>query len=453
MKNESLYALSPIDSRYAKSTNELRPFFSEFALIKHRLWVEINWLIAMIKLSKKSNILTKSQEFFLAEIFTKFSLQDAKRIKAIEQKINHDLKAVEYFLREKIAQNKQLEKYTSLIHFGCTSDDINNLAYALMVKNSRQEVLLPNLNNLVKTLTTMAKKHANQPMLSRTHGQPATPTTLGKEIANFSFRLNCQIEKLAQLKIMGKINGAVGNFNAHTLAFPELDWPAISQRFVNTLGLTCNPCTTQIEPHDYLAELANTLALINTILIGFCRDLWGYIALNYFKQKIAATTVGSSTMPHKVNPIDFENAEGNLGFANAMLNHFACKLPISRWQRDLSDSTVLRNIGLALAHSILAYKSIEKGLNKITVNAEIINLDLDKHWEVLGEAVQTIMRQTGETHAYEIIKTLTHGLALNQKSYSLLVKQLNLSPDLEKKLLKLTPAKYLGSAAKIAKKI
>lgn len=453
MKSHTLLSLSPLDGRYNDQLTDLQLICSEYALIKNRLLIEIKWLNTILQLTGQK--LAAAQEKFLLQIVTNFSPTDAARIKKIEQKTQHDVKAIEYYIQEQLHKNKKSNLLFILpfIHFGCTSEDINNLAYALMLKNVRSSILLPKLSTLIQTLVGLAERNANIPMLARTHGQPASPTTIGKELINFAYRLGEQAAKLAALEIKGKMNGATGNFNAHYAAYPSIDWLHVSKQFVEELGLTWNPVTTQIEPHDYLAEIANTLALTNTILIGFCRDIWGYIALDYFSQHFAQAAIGSSTMPHKVNPIDFENAEGNLGLANALLQHFASKLPISRWQRDLSDSTVLRNFAVAFGHSVLSYKSVAKGVAKLKINEIKINEDLTNHWEILGEAIQTVLRATGAHDAYEKVKALTRGKNLSANAYSQLVKQLKLPPKTTAQLLALTPSTYIGAAAKITRSI
>lgn len=456
MELNTLCAISPLDGRYADKLKVLQPIFSEFGLIKYRLCVEINWLRALAGNSKITEIdsLSHKADSFLETIITDFSLEDAAQIKTIEQTTNHDVKAVEYFLKEKLKKFPELQHYVEFIHFACTSEDINNLAYALMLKKGINDVILPSWQKIIQTLKLMAHAHAPTPMLSRTHGQPASPTTLGKEIANVIARLERQEKQLGQFHMLGKINGAVGNYNAHQVAYPTIDWLTFSQEFVEAMGLEWNPYTTQIEPHDYIAELMNNLARFNTILIDFTRDVWGYISLNYFHQRATETEVGSSTMPHKINPIDFENAEGNLGFANAIAQHFANKLPLSRWQRDLTDSTVLRNIGVGFAHSYLAYQSFLKGLSKLVVNEAQLAKDLKDSWEILAEPIQTIMRRYGIEKPYEKLKTLTRGKQqIDQNTLRAFIESLNLPADIKEELFKLTPESYIGLASDLAKKI
>ena len=451
----SLTAISPIDGRYAGKTAELRPIFSEYGMMRYRVLVEIQWLKMLAQSTKIPEVpaLSKDAKKTLDAIVEKFSERDALRIKVIEETINHDVKAVEYFLKEKIKRNKELAAVSEFFHFACTSEDINNLCHALMLRESRTSILLPNLDKIIQALTRLAHNHANIAMLSRTHGQTATPTTLGKEMAVFAHRLRRQLLQLIQVEILGKCNGAVGNYNAHLAAYPGVDWPKISKLFVQNLGLTWNPYTTQIESHDYMAEYFHVLTRINTILIDFSRDIWGYISLGYFRQKTIKGEVGSSTMPHKVNPIDFENAEGNLGIANALLTHLAEKLPISRWQRDLTDSTSIRNMGAAIAHSLLAYKSCLKGIDKLEADKAMIHQDLDYAWEVLAEPIQTVMRRYRIKQPYEKLKALTRGQTIDQHMLHSFIKQLAIPAREKKRLLALTPASYIGNAAEQAKKI
>lgn len=445
----ALLSINPIDGRYHYLTKELQPICSEFALLKLRLLVESSWLITLAKLTGKP----KPQALnFLHNLNKNFSLTDAAEIKSIEQKINHDSKAVEYFLRSKIAAYKEWHKYSELIHLGCTSDDISNIAYALMIKELRDHHLLPTMKKIIKQLQIMATQYAEVAMLARTHGQIATPTTMGKELANFVVRLKKQYQQCANIKISAKFNGTVGNFNAHIAAFPNFNWLKISRNFVQQFGLTWNLHTTQIEPHDYLVELSDALKRFNHILIGLNRDIWGYIALGYFKQKMVTAEVGSSVMPHKINPIDFENAEGNLGLANALFQHFSDKLLISRWQRDLSDSTVLRNIGSSFAYSLIAYKSLLKGLTKLAINHDKINQELNQHWEVLAEAIQTTMRRFKINNSYEKLKAVTRGHKVSRKTLHHFIHQLAIPKSAKQKLLKLTPANYLGLAKILTKK-
>jgi adenylosuccinate lyase len=452
---DALMAISPLDGRYANKLNALRPIFSEYGLIYYRLVVEIRWLELLTESAQLPNMtrLSPHAKQSLENIIENFNLQDAERIKEIERTTNHDVKAVEYFIKERIADNVELVSITELIHFGCTSEDINNLAYGLMLSAARQDCLLPALEDILVPLRKLAHQHAHLPMLARTHGQPATPTTVGKEIANVVIRIERQIDQLQQTFLMGKLNGASGNYNAFAIAYPEIDWEALSQTFVTKLGLNWNPYTTQIEPHDFIAELFSVLIRINTVLIDFNRDIWSYIAINYFTQKSVAHEVGSSTMPHKVNPIDFENAEGNLGIANALFEHMINKLPISRWQRDLSDSTVLRNMGVAIGHSLLAYHSMVKGIDKIAPNESVLLADLNQHWEVLAEAVQTVMRRYDLPEPYEKLKAFTRGKPITKENLHAFIKDLDLPEPVKKELLALTPANYLGYAEKLAKRI
>jgi adenylosuccinate lyase len=456
MSLTTLNALSPLDGRYQSKLDALRPYFSEYALIKHRAWVEIEWLKALAGAPELAEIAPFSAETILEldAAITNFSEVDASQVKAIEARTNHDVKALEYWLKEKFDSNPEVKKASEFIHFACTSEDINNLSHGLMLKTARDSVMLPFLNNLIARLTELAEQLANQPMLSRTHGQTASPTTMGKELANVVYRLQRQQKQLANNEILGKINGAVGNFNAHLSAYPDFDWESFAERFVTSLGLTYNPMTIQIEPHDYMAELYDTLARINTILIDINRDIWGYISVGYFKQKVKAGEIGSSTMPHKVNPIDFENSEGNLGLANAVLRHMAEKLPISRWQRDLTDSTVLRNMGVAFGYTLLGYDSCLRGLNKLEVNPARLDEDLNNSWEVLAEPIQTVMRRYGIENPYEQLKELTRGKGgINQTSLHAFISDLAIPSDAKQALLALTPASYTGKAAELVKTI
>lgn len=451
----TLTALSPIDGRYAGKVDALRPIFSEYGLIRYRVLVEIRWLQALAEAPEIEEVpaLTESANHRLEQIIDQFSESDAQRIKEIERTTNHDVKAVEYFLKECIVDNDELMKVSEFIHFACTSEDINNLSYALMLKEGRDVILLPEMNELIATLQTLVLEYAECAMLSRTHGQAATPTTMGKELANFVARLERQRRQLHSVELLGKINGAVGNYNAHRVAYPEIDWSAFARRFVEFLGLSWNPYTIQIEPHDYVAELLHALSRFNTILIDLDRDLWGYIALGYFTQKTVAGEVGSSTMPHKVNPIDFENSEGNLGLANAIFNHLSEKLPISRWQRDLTDSTALRNIGVGIAHASIAIQSSLKGLSKLQINAERLDADLDANWEVLAEPIQTVMRRYGIEKPYERLKTLTRGNRIEPGTLHAFIKNLDIPDDAKRRLLSLTPRDYIGYAAILARRI
>ncbi len=455
MTDSSLTSISPIDGRYANKTKALQPIFSEFGLIRYRVLIEIRWLEFLADHPHIAEVppLTKESKTVLNQLTEKFSLEDAQRVKEIERTTNHDVKAVEYFIKEKIATYPELLAISEFIHFACTSEDINNLAHALMLQEGRNQIILPKMAAILTTLKVLVEQYADIPMLSRTHGQPASPTTLGKEIANVIYRLQRQQKQVAQVKIMGKFNGAVGNYNAHFAAYPKLNWGHIAEAFISQLGLERNPYTTQIEPHDYIAELFDAIARFNTILIDFSRDTWAYISLGYFKQKTIAGEIGSSTMPHKINPIDFENAEGNLGIANAIFNHLATKLPISRWQRDLSDSTVLRNLGVGLAHSIIAYDSCLKGISKLEVNRPMIEADLNQKWEILAEPIQTVMRRYGVEQAYEKLKELTRGRGIDQERLQAFIRELPI-PDTEKtRLLNLTPATYIGNAVKQAKSL
>ena len=455
MNLSSLTALSPVDGRYGSKTQALRPYFSEYGLIRHRILVEIRWLQALAANAQVVEVPSFSAEAnsLLESIINDFSESDASRIKEIEHTTNHDVKAVEYFLKEKVADNAEIHRVNEFIHFACTSEDINNLAYGLMLKGGRDEVLIPQLEQLNQTITSLAHQYADDPLLSRTHGQPASPSTVGKEIANVAERLNRQIRQIQSVEIFGKINGAVGNYNAHYCAYPEIDWPAFAKNFVESLGLQWNAYTTQIEPHDYIAELFDANCRYNTVLIDFCRDIWSYISLGHFKQKVIAGEVGSSTMPHKVNPIDFENAEGNLGIANALMTHLSQKLPISRLQRDLTDSTVLRALGVGIGHGMIAYQSALKGINKLELNNESIAAELDSNWEVLGEAVQTVMRRHGIEKPYEKLKALTRGRRINADDMVEFIATLELPDEVKQQLLNLTPANYIGNAADQAKKI
>ena len=451
----NLTALSPLDGRYADKVAALRPIFSEYGLIRARITVEIRWLQAISRQPRIAEVpaLSEAADAALEDIAAGFSPADGERVKAIEATTNHDVKAVEYFLKEKVGGNKELADVSEFIHFACTSEDINNLAYALMLKQARDTVLLPVIDRVIDTIASMARDMAAVPMLARTHGQPASPTTMGKEWANTAYRLRRQRQQIAAVAIMGKINGAVGNYNAHVTAYPDVEWPNVAKAFVEGLGLEWNPYTTQIEPHDYIAELNDAVARLDTVLIDFCRDIWGYVSLGYFKQKLVAGEVGSSTMPHKVNPIDFENAEGNLGLANAVLRHLAEKLPVSRWQRDLSDSTVLRNLGIGFGHVLLALESMQKGMGKLELNASRLAEDLDGSWEILGEAVQTVMRRYGLENPYEQIKALTRGKGITPEALRAFVEGLNIPEDAKMRLLALTPARYTGNAEQQARDI
>jgi adenylosuccinate lyase len=455
MSSHALTALSPLDGRYASKVEALRPIFSEFGLMHRRVHVEIEWLLALAADKGIVELPAFSAEQIgkLKGIAADFNVDDGARIKTIEATTNHDVKAVEYFIKERIGNDASLAQAKEFVHFACTSEDINNLSYALMLRDAREQVLLPMIDGIIAKLRELAHDNSALPMLSRTHGQTASPSTLGKELANVVARLERQRKQLVALEVPGKINGAVGNYNAHAITYPELDWRGFSQRFVESLGLDYNPYTTQIEPHDGVAEYCDVIRRANIILIDLARDIWGYISLGYFKQSLKAGEVGSSTMPHKVNPIDFENAEGNFGLANALLGHFAEKLPISRWQRDLTDSTVLRALGTAFGHTLVALESLKKGLGKLTVNADRLAADLDASWEVLAEAVQTVMRRYGLPEPYEQLKALTRGQGITRDSMRGFITGLDLPADAKQRLLDLTPGGYIGLAEPLAKDI
>ena len=455
MDLSSLTAISPIDGRYAGKTEALRPIFSELGLIHHRVVVEVRWLesLAANPLIAEVPPLSDDASNVLRQLKDDFGEAEGARVREIERTTNHDVKAVEYFIKERIEQNAELAAISEFVHFACTSEDINNLAYGLMLKRGREEVLLPTMDELLESLRDLAEARAEVPMLSRTHGQPASPTTLGKEIANVVARLERQRAQIEGTPILGKINGAVGNYNAHLVAYPEVDWVAHARSFVESLGLEWNPFTTQIEPHDYIAELFDAVARFNTVLIDFDRDVWSYISIGAFKQKPVAGEVGSSTMPHKVNPIDFENSEGNLGVANALFQHLGAKLPISRWQRDLTDSTVLRNLGVGLAHSLVAYQATLKGLGKLEPDVAAMAADLDQNQAVLAEAIQTVMRRYGIPEPYEKLKALTRGQAIDAESLARFVDGLDLPDEVKARLRTLTPADYVGNAAAQAHKL
>ena len=451
--SDALTALSPLDGRYAGKVDALRPIFSEYGLIKARVRVEVEWLLALAGEPGIPELppFSATAAARLRALAEGFSVEDAARVKAIEATTNHDVKAVEYFIKEQLKDDAELGPALEFVHFACTSEDINNLSYALMLSQARQDVLLPKLDALIQKLRAMAHEHAALPMLSRTHGQTASPTTVGKELANVVARLQRQGEVLAGLPMPGKINGAVGNYNAHVAAYPDVDWPAFSRRFVESLDLDWQPYTTQIEPHDGVAELCDAAKRIDTIAIDLCRDIWGYISQGYFKQAVKAGEVGSSTMPHKVNPIDFENAEGNFGIASALFEHFAIKLPISRWQRDLTDSTVLRALGTAFGHMLIGFDALQRGLNKLSVNPERLAADLDASWEVLAEAVQTVMRRHGLPNPYEQLKALTRGHGITAESMRAFVESLDLPAADKARLLAMTPASYTGLAERLAR--
>ncbi len=452
MKVSSLRALSPVDGRYAEKVDKLRDIFSEAGLIRSRVLIEIRWLQLLADDPAITHFepLSSVMKGALNEIVDDFSMEDAEYVKTIESTTNHDLKAVEYFIRERIGDGPETAKVKDFLHFACTSEDINNLAYAMMLRSARDQVILPAMRGLHVKLRQLAVSLAGIPMLSRTHGQAASPTTLGKEMANFTARLEQAEVSFRQLAIRGKFNGAVGNFNAHLTAYPNVDWRALSQRFVESLGIVCNPYTTQIEPHDWMAEYAHALQRYNSVLLDLCRDLWGYISLGYLRQSVSQDEVGSSTMPHKVNPIDFENAEGNIGIANALLAHFAEKLPVSRFQRDLSDSTVLRNFGVAIAHVLLSVESAHTGLGKLEPDRQRIQADIAEAWEVLAEAIQTVMRCHGISEPYEKLKALTRGRAVNQDSLHEFISGLDIPDEEKARLLALTPQAYIGLAEKLA---
>ncbi|EMX2273335.1 adenylosuccinate lyase [Yersinia enterocolitica] len=448
MELSSLTAVSPIDGRYGDKVSALRPIFSEFGLLKFRVQVEVRWLqkLAACAEIKEVPAFDANANAYLDKIVQEFNEQDAQRIKTIECTTNHDVKAVEYFLKEKVASVPALHAVSEFIHFACTSEDINNLSHALMLQTARQDVILPEWRKIIDSIKALAHQYRDLPLLSRTHGQPATPSTIGKELANVAYRMERQFRQLSQVEILGKINGAVGNYNAHIVAYPEVDWHQFSESFVTSLGINWNPYTTQIEPHDYIAELFDCVARFNTILIDFDRDIWGYIALNHFKQKTIAGEIGSSTMPHKVNPIDFENSEGNLGLSNAVLGHLASKLPVSRWQRDLTDSTVLRNLGVGLGYALIAYQATMKGISKLEVNEAHLLEELDHNWEVLAEPIQTVMRRYGIEKPYEKLKELTRGKRVDAAGMQAFIDSLAL-PEAEKNRLKaMTPANYIGRA-------
>jgi adenylosuccinate lyase len=455
MELSSLTAISPIDGRYASKTADYRLIFSEYGLIRHRVLVEIRWLQALARHPGITEVppLSEHATKVLEHIVEHFSEEDARRVKNIERSTNHDVKAVEYFLKERIAGNAELEGISEFIHFACTSEDINNLSHALMLREGRGQTLLPQMDAVIEAIRYLAHEHAARPMLSRTHGQPASPTTLGKEMANVVARLRIQREALARVALLGKVNGAVGNYNAHISSYPEVDWPGFARDFVESLGLVWNPYTTQIEPHDYMAELFDAMSRFNTILIDFCRDVWSYISLGYFKQKTLAGEVGSSTMPHKVNPIDFENAEGNLGLANALLGHLGQKLPISRWQRDLTDSTVLRNMGVGFAYMSIALESVKRGIGKLEADDARMAADLEANWEVLAEPIQTIMRRYGVDKPYERLKDLTRGQRVDQAGFARFIDGLELPDAVKQQLKAMTPASYIGNAIQQAKAI
>ncbi|EMD1175863.1 adenylosuccinate lyase [Vibrio harveyi] len=456
MELSALTAVSPVDGRYGSKTIALREIFSEYGLLKYRTIVEIRWLQKLAATAEIAEVPAFSAEAnqFLDDLAANFSEEDARRIKEIERTTNHDVKAVEYFLKEKVADVPELHAVNEFFHFACTSEDINNTSHALMLKEARENVILPEIRNLIDAIKALAVEYRDIPLLSRTHGQPASPSTMGKEMANVAYRMERQFKQIENVEILAKINGAVGNYNAHLSAYPELDWHKFSEEFITeSLGVTWNPYTTQIEPHDYIAELFDAIARFNTILIDFDRDVWGYIALGHFKQKTIAGEIGSSTMPHKVNPIDFENSEGNLGLANAVFGHLAQKLPISRWQRDLTDSTVLRNLGVGVGYAIIAYTSTLKGISKLEVNREALLAELDKNWEVLAEPVQTVMRRYGIEKPYEKLKELTRGKRVDGEAMRNFIDGLELPEHEKARLKEMTPASYIGQAIELTDKL
>lgn len=448
MDLSSISALSPVDGRYGSKTASLRPYFSEFGLIYNRVLVEVRWLQRLSEHPQIGEVAPLSNEAnaLLESLINNFDETQAQRVKDIENTTNHDVKAVEYYIKEQFVDNAELHAINEYVHFACTSEDINNLSHGLMLKNGLEQVIVPEMTQVLAHIKNLAHSYQSQPMLSRTHGQTASPSTMGKEMANVAARLERQLKQINQMEFLGKINGAVGNYNAHYTAYPEIDWQANAQVFVESLDLTFNPYTTQIEPHDYIAELFDAIARFNTILLDFDRDIWGYISLGFFKQKTIAGEIGSSTMPHKVNPIDFENSEGNLGIANALLQHLASKLPVSRWQRDLTDSTVLRNLGVGLAHSLIAYQSSIKGISKLQLNAKRLDEDLDNAWEVLAEPIQTVMRRYAIEEPYEKLKALTRGKTIDAAIMADFIDTLELPQSVKDELKTLTPANYIGNA-------
>ncbi len=451
MELNQLTAISPVDGRYAGKSEELRGIFSEYGLLKYRVQVEVRWLQMLAANPQITEVpaFSEQSDALLNDIVAQFSVDDAMRIKDIERTTNHDVKAVEYFLKEKVEDNSELNAISEFIHFACTSEDINNLSHALMLTEARDDVILPYCDKIISELKRLAKEYRSVAMMARTHGQPASPTTMGKEMANVAMRLIRQRDQIARVELLGKINGAVGNYNAHLSAYPDIDWHQVSEQFVTSLGVSWNPYTTQIEPHDYIAELFDAVGRFNTILIDFDRDIWGYIALGHFKQKTVAGEIGSSTMPHKVNPIDFENSEGNLGLANAIFDHLATKLPISRWQRDLTDSTVLRNLGVGVGYSLIAYQATLKGISKLQVNEASLRAELDNNWELLAEPIQTVMRRFGIEKPYEKLKELTRGKKVNAEAISQFIDKLEMPDSTKDELKKLSPASYIGDAERL----
>ena len=455
MELSQLTAISPVDGRYAGKSAELRSIFSEYGLLKYRVEVEVRWLQMLASNAHIEEVpaFSESANALLDSIVANFSVEDATQIKDIERTTNHDVKAVEYFLKEKVAANEELNAVSEFIHFACTSEDINNLSHGLMLKEARDSVILPYCDKLIDALISLAKKYQSVPMMARTHGQPASPTTMGKEMANVAIRLKRQRTQIANVELLGKINGAVGNYNAHLSAYKDVDWHTVSEQFVTSLGLSWNPFTTQIEPHDYIAEMFDAVARFNTILIDFDRDVWGYIALGHFKQKTVAGEIGSSTMPHKVNPIDFENSEGNLGLANAIFDHLAAKLPISRWQRDLTDSTVLRNLGVGVGYAVIAYQATLKGISKLEVNEKSLANELDNNWELLAEPIQTVMRRYGIEKPYEKLKELTRGKKVDAQGIAAFIDNLDMPESAKDELKALTPANYIGDAIRLVEQL
>jgi adenylosuccinate lyase len=456
MELSALTAVSPVDGRYGSKTISLRSIFSEYGLLKYRTVVEVRWLQKLAATQSIAEVATLSAEAnqFLDNIAANFSEEDAMRIKEIERTTNHDVKAVEYFLKEKVAELPELHAINEFIHFACTSEDINNTSHALMLKEARDTVILPEIRNVIDAIKALANEYRDIPLLSRTHGQPASPSTMGKEMANVAYRMERQYKQIENVEILAKINGAVGNYNAHLSAYPDVDWHSFSEEFITeSLGVNWNPYTTQIEPHDYIAELFDAIARFNTILLDFDRDVWGYIALGHFKQKTIAGEIGSSTMPHKVNPIDFENSEGNLGLANAIFSHLAQKLPVSRWQRDLTDSTVLRNLGVGCGYAIIAYTSTLKGISKLEINRAALEAELDKNWEVLAEPVQTVMRRYGIEKPYEKLKELTRGKRIDGEGMRAFIDGLEIPADEKVRLKEMTPANYIGQAIELTDKL
>ncbi len=455
MHLDSLTAISPIDGRYAAKTEVLRGIFSEYGLIYHRLMVEVRWLQTLSRTPDIGEVpeFSESANALLDSIVENFDPSQAQRIKEIERTTNHDVKAVEYYLKERVAENAELNAVSEFIHFACTSEDINNLSHALMLKSGRDQILLPLAYETLDLISQLAHQYAAVPMMGHTHGQPASPTTLGKEIANVVYRMRRQLKQIEAVELLAKMNGAVGNYNAHLSAYPDSDWPAITRQFIESFGIGWNPYTTQIEPHDYIAELFDALARFNTIMIDFSRDIWSYISIGYFTQKTIAGEVGSSTMPHKVNPIDFENAEGNFGIANAVLHHLAQKLPVSRWQRDLTDSTVLRNLGTGIGHVLIALDSLNRGIGKLEINADAIAADLEQNWKLLAEPIQTVMRRYGIEQPYEKLKALTRGQKIDADAVRKFVEALEIPQSAKQELIKLSPASYIGNAIEQAKEI